>query len=143
MNRGGGYLDLAFLPRHGRYHSILPTEIPQKANIAALKMLGVDYIISFSAVGSLKEEISPTHFVLPSQIIDRTVHRGNTFYGSGIVVHISFGDPFSKSLFNIFEDVIRNLEIPLHTKETLICIEGPAFSTRAESKLYRSWGGGS
>ena len=135
-------LSLAFLPRHGKGHFILPSEIPQKANMAALKMLGVEYIVAFSAVGSLKEEIKPTHFILPNQIIDRTRHRENSFYGGGIVVHVSFGEPFSQSLMNLLEKNIKKCDVVLHKNETLICMEGPAFSTRAESKLYKSWGAG-
>ncbi len=135
-------LSLAFLPRHGRGHFILPTEIPQKANIAALKMLGVEYIIAFSAVGSLKEKIKPKHFILPDQIIDQTRHRDSSFYGEGIVVHLSFGEPFSQELRNLLETSIKHFNIISHNNETLICMEGPAFSTRAESKLYKSWGAG-
>ena len=138
----GESLQLAFLPRHGKGHFIPPTEIPQKANISALKMLGVEYIVAFSAVGSLKEEIKPTHFVLPDQIIDRTRFREDSFYGEGVVVHLSFGEPFSKELRNLLEKNIKELNIPLHPNETIVCMEGPVFSTRAESKLYRSWGAG-
>ena len=138
----GDELSLAFLPRHGKGHFILPGKIPQKANIAALKMLGIEYILAFSAVGSLKEEIKPTHFVLPDQIIDRTKHRDDTYYGNGVVVHVSFGEPFSKEIASLVEDSIFELDITLHKNETLICMEGPAFSTRAESKLYKAWGAG-
>ena len=104
-------------------------------------MLGVEYIIAFSAVGSLRAEIKPTHFILPDQIIDRTRHREDTFYGEGIVVHISFGQPFSQELSSLLEESIKEARITLHKKKTLVAIEGPSFSTRAESKLYRSWGG--
>ena len=135
-------LSLAFLPRHGEGHFILPSEIPQRANMAALKMLGVEYIIAFSAVGSLKEEIKPTHFILPNQIIDRTRCREDSFYGNGIVVHLSFGKPFSQDLCALLEKNIDRLNIHLHKNETLICMEGPIFSTCAESKLYKSWGAG-
>lgn len=133
---------VAFLPRHGKGHFISPTRIPQKANIAALKLAGVEEIIAFSSVGSLKEEIAPGDFVLPSQIIDRTRHRDESFFDEGIVAHVSFGDPFDKELSEILATAIVKEGINLHKDETLICMEGPAFSTRAESKLYRSWGAG-
>lgn len=134
--------NVAFLPRHGKGHFIDPTSIPQKANIAALKMAGVEEIIAFSSVGSLKEEIAPGDFVLPSQVIDRTRHREDTFYNEGVVVHVSFGDPFDDELAEIIAPYITKEGIKLHKEETLICMEGPSFSTRAESRLYRSWGAG-
>lgn len=138
-----GKLSLAFLPRHGRGHFIPPTRIPAKANIAALKKLGVEEIIAFSAVGSLKEEIRPGDFVLPEQIIDRTKLRNDTFYDEDIVVHVSFGDPFSPALANVIVEAAKRLpNLVLHQKEVLVCIEGPLFSTRAESRLYRAWGAG-
>jgi 5'-methylthioadenosine phosphorylase len=133
---------VAFLPRHGRGHFIDPSNIPQKANMAALKMAGVEEILAFSSVGSLKEEIAPGDFVLPSQIIDRTRHRDDTFYNEGIVVHVSFGDPFDNGLAELIAPVIEKEGIKLHKNETLVCMEGPSFSTRAESKLYKSWGAG-
>jgi len=133
----------AFLPRHGKGHFLLPTEVNSRANIAALKMLGVREIIAFSAVGSLNEDIHPRDFVLPSQIIDRTKGRpGSSFFGEGIVAHLSFADPFCMRLCSIIEPFILARGLRLHTNETLICMEGPAFSTRAESQLYRSWGAG-
>jgi len=132
----------AFLPRHGRGHTHLPGQINNRANIAALKMIGVEEIVAFSAVGSLKEEIRPMDFVLPSQVIDRTRGRVSTFFGDGITAHIAFADPFCARIQRIIEPIIRAMDIPLHTGETLICMEGPAFSTRAESRLYRSWGAG-
>jgi 5'-methylthioadenosine phosphorylase len=135
-------IQAAFLPRHGRGHKILPTEVNNRANIAALKMLGVEEIFAFSAVGSLKEEIAPEHFVLPSQVIDRTRQRENTFYGNGVVGHVSFADPFCPKLQAIVEPLVKELNITMHTDETLVCMEGPAFSTRAESHMYRSWGAG-
>jgi len=131
---------LAFLPRHGRGHFLLPSEIPNLANIAALKHLGVEEIVAFSSVGSLREEIAPLDFVLPSQIIDRTKSREFTFFGNGIVVHSTFGDPFSKSLATRIEKVAQTIGLKLHTNKTLVCMEGPLFSTRAESKVYRAWG---
>jgi 5'-methylthioadenosine phosphorylase len=139
---GGQSLTLAFLPRHGKGHFIPPTAIPAHANMAALKMLGCEAVIAFSAVGSLKEEIAPGHFVLPHQIIDRTRHRRDTYYDEGIVVHVSFGDPMDAKLSAILKEAIEKLKLPLHEKETLLCMEGPQFSTRAESKLYKSWGAG-
>ena len=134
---------IAFLARHGIGHSIIPTEVPSRANICALKWLGVEQIIAFSAVGSLKEEIKPMDFVLPSSIIDRTFLRRQSFFKSGMVGHISFGDPFCLSLADIIHSLdYKSLNIDVHINETLICMEGPAFSTRAESKLYKSWGAG-
>lgn len=139
---GGKSLTLAFLPRHGKGHFIPPTKIPAHANLAALKMLGCEAVMAFSAVGSLKEEIPPGHFVLPSQIIDRTRHRRDTYFDEGIVVHVSFGDPMDAGLAAILKGAIQSLNLPLHENETLICMEGPQFSTRSESKLYKSWGAG-
>lgn len=133
---------IAFLPRHGRGHFISPSEIPNLANIAALKMLGVEEIVAFSSVGSLREEIAPRDFVLPDQIIDRTKGiRESTFFGNGVVAHASFGDPFSKNLSDRIYSLSQRLEIKMHTGKTLICMEGPLFSTRAESKMYRMIGG--
>ncbi len=132
----------AFLPRHGRGHYVVPTDVNALANIAALKMLGVEEIIAFSAVGSLKEEIKPLDFVLPSQIIDRTKARPSTFFSDGVVAHVPFADPFCARLHEIIKPHAEKMNLPLHTDETLICMEGPAFSTRAESNLYRSWGAG-
>ncbi len=132
----------AFLPRHGRGHIHLPHEINYRANIAALKMLGVEEILAFSAVGSLKEEIRPLDFILPSQIIDRTRSRVSTFFGGGVAAHVSLAHPFCERMQNVAAPVAKDLGITLHTGETLICMEGPAFSTRAESNLYRSWGAG-
>lgn len=129
----------AFLPRHGRGHFILPHEINYRANIAAMKMLGVEEILSFSAVGSLKEEIKPMDFVLPDQIIDRTKSRVSTFFGDGIAAHVSIAHPFCERLQEKIVPVANNMGITLHRGGTLICMEGPAFSTKAESNLYRSW----
>jgi len=131
---------VAFLARHGRGHFLNPTEVPVRANIAALKKLGVGQIIAFSAVGSLREEIAPRHFILPSQIIDRTKSRPSTFFEDGLVVHAMFGDPFSSSLSDLIWSKHSVLDIPFHRDRTLICMEGPAFSTRAESLMYRQWG---
>ena len=134
---------VAFLPRHGRGHFLTPSEVPSRANIAALKMMGVQEILAFSAVGSLREEIPPRDFVLPGQIIDRTKGiRPSTFFDRGIVVHATFGDPFSPYLADIIHSQAGVLEqARLHRDRTLVCMEGPLFSTRAESQMYRAWGG--
>lgn len=134
--------NVAFLPRHGRGHRVLPTEVPSLANIAALKSLGVEKIVSFSAVGSLKEELAPLDFVIPSQIIDRTRSRPSTFFGDGVVGHVSFADPFSLPLADILFDKASSVGLKVHRDETLVCMEGPLFSTRAESHMYRSFGAG-
>ncbi|MCB1306566.1 MAG: S-methyl-5'-thioadenosine phosphorylase [Leptospiraceae bacterium] len=133
---------LAFLPRHGRGHFLAPHQVPVRANIAALKMLGVEEIVAFSAVGSLREEIAPRDFVLPSQIIDRTKGiRPFTFFEDGLVVHAQFGDPFADHLADIIYEQRGALEgVRMHRNKTLVCMEGPIFSTRAESNMYRAWG---
>ncbi len=134
-------IEIAFLSRHGRGHIYNPSEVPYRANIAAMKSLGVEHIIAFSAVGSLREEIKPRDFVLPSQIIDRTKGiRPHTFYEHGVVAHFMFADPFSPVLAEVIYKHRNVLNVPMHKDKTLICMEGPAFSTRAESHLYRSWG---
>ncbi|MCB1159789.1 MAG: S-methyl-5'-thioadenosine phosphorylase [Leptospiraceae bacterium] len=134
---------VAFLPRHGRGHFISPSEIPNLANIAALKALGVEEIVAFSSVGSLRQEIAPCDFVLPSQIIDRTKGiRESTFFGNGLVAHATFGIPFSTVLSNRIREASAKIEgLKMHTDKTLICMEGPLFSTRAESNMYRMLGG--
>ncbi len=131
---------LAFLPRHGKGHRISPTELPSKANIYALKSLGVEWIISVATVGSLKERIQPLDIVIPDQIIDRTRLRPSTFFGNGIVGHIAFAEPFCRVLSDILLQTALNLGIRVHDGGTCIVMEGPQFSTRAESELYRSWG---
>lgn len=134
---------VAFLPRHGRNHHLLPTELPYRANIYAMKSLGVEYLISASAVGSLKAEMKPLDMVIPDQFIDRTKHRISTFFGEGIIAHIGFGDPVCPKLSQILGDAVESLELEgsnLHRGGTYVCMEGPAFSTKAESNLYRSWG---
>jgi 5'-methylthioadenosine phosphorylase len=134
---------VAFLARHGRNHSFLPTELPYRANIYAMKQLGVEYLISASAVGSLKEEVKPLDMVVPDQFIDRTRSRVSTFFGEGIVAHITFGDPVCPKLAGILADAVESLnlvDVTLHRGGTYVCMEGPAFSTKAESNLYRSWG---
>ena len=132
----------AFLPRHGVGHRYLPTEIPVKANIWALKKIGIEKIIAVSAVGSLKEEIRPRDIVIPNQIIDRTKQRPSTFFGDGLVAHLSFADPFCSDLSDLLYTTVKDLGYPVHRDETYVCMEGPIFSTRAESNMYRSWGGG-
>jgi 5'-methylthioadenosine phosphorylase len=134
---------VAFLARHGRNHTLLPSELPFRANIYAMKQLGVEYLISASAVGSLKEEAKPLDMVVPDQFIDRTKNRVSTFFGEGIVAHIAFGDPVCQNLAAVVTDAIASLNLPdvtLHRGGTYVCMEGPAFSTKAESNLYRSWG---
>ncbi|MCB4757716.1 MAG: S-methyl-5'-thioadenosine phosphorylase [Elusimicrobia bacterium] len=130
----------AFLPRHGRGHRFLPGEIPQRANFFALKMLEVEYVIALSACGSLKQELAPRHFVVPDQIVDRTKGRVSTFFGDGIVAHISFAHPFSPSLSKLLADTARELGVTVHEKGTYVCMEGPAFSTKAESEFHRKMG---
>src|SRR5881397_2228845 len=131
---------VAFLPRHGVGHRILPSEIPARANIHALKQLGVEFILSVSAVGSLREDIEPLHMVVPDQLIDRTRGRASTFFGEGIVAHIAFADPFCPELRTLLAEATHEAGATVHRGGTLVVIEGPAFSTRAESNLYRSWG---
>ncbi|AOW99088.1 methylthioadenosine phosphorylase [Moorena producens PAL-8-15-08-1] len=134
---------VAFLARHGRNHHLMPSELPFRANIYAMKQLGVEYIISASAVGSLQEEVKPLDMLVPDQFIDRTKNRVSTFFGDGIVAHIGFGHPVCNQLAGILVDAIASLELPevtVHNSGTYLCMEGPAFSTMAESNLYRSWG---
>ena len=134
---------VAFLARHGRNHSFMPSELPFRANIYAMKSLGVEYLISASAVGSLKAEAKPLDMVVPDQFIDRTKNRISTFFGEGIVAHIAFGDPICQNLAAVLSEAIASLSLPdvtLHRGGTYVCMEGPAFSTKAESNLYRSWG---
>ena len=133
---------VAFLARHGRSHTLMPSELPFRANIYAMKSLGVEYLLSASAVGSLKAEAKPVDMVVPDQFIDRTKNRVSTFFGDGIVGHISFGDPVCNNLAAVVADAVesQNLEgVTLHRGGTYVCMEGPAFSTRAESNMYRSW----
>lgn len=130
---------VAFLARHGRGHRILPSEIPARANIHALKQLGVERVVSVSAVGSLKEEVEPLHMVIPDQLVDRTRLRQNTFFGDGVVAHISFADPFCPALSARLAAAAEP-DATTHRGGAMIVMEGPAFSTRAESEIYRSWG---
>ena len=132
---------VAFLPRHGKRHVILPTEINVRANIYALKSLGVEQIVAFTAVGSLQENIKPKDFVIPEQIYDRTKNRVNTFFGNGIVAHISFADPFCNDLRDVIHKAVTELAIEHHFSDTTyVCIEGPQYSTRAEAKVNRANG---
>ncbi len=138
-----GELEVVFLARHGRHHSHSPSEVPYQANIWALRSLGVRWILSLSAVGSLQERIRPLDMLVPDQFIDRTHQRPQTLFGEGLVAHVGFGDPFCAALSRLLADVGDSL-MPkghqLHRGGTYLCMEGPAFSTRAESELYRSWG---
>jgi 5'-methylthioadenosine phosphorylase len=131
---------VAFLARHGRGHRILPSELNFRANIYGMKMLGVEYILSVSAVGSLKEEHKPTDFVIPDQFIDRTFARQGTFFGDGIVAHVGFGDPVCSVMAKAFAAACKDVGVVGKLGGTYVCMEGPQFSTRAESNLYRSWG---
>lgn len=131
---------VAFLARHGRGHRIMPSELNFRANIFGMKMLGVSRILSLSAVGSLKEEHAPLDFVIPDQFFDRTRARASTFFGNGIVAHISFSDPICPELASAVHDSALDAGINSKRGGTYLCMEGPAFSTRAESNVYRSWG---
>lgn len=131
---------VAFLARHGKHHRILPSELNFRANIYGFKKLGVTRILSASAVGSLRTEHKPMDFVLPDQFVDRTRLRVSTFFGEGVVAHISFADPICSQLADQVETAAGNIELPIKRGGTYVCMEGPAFSTRGESRLYRSWG---
>ncbi len=132
---------MVFLPRHGRGHRLLPSEVPYRANIYGMKKLGVQRIISVSAVGSMKEEIVPGHIVIPDQFFDRTQgKRASTFFGQGVTAHVQFADPVCEELSDILFAAGQSAGATVHKGGTYICIEGPNFSTRAESKIYRSWG---
>ncbi len=133
-------VSVAFLPRHGRGHRINPTNIPFRANLYALKTLGVRRIISISAVGSLKEEFAPMHLVVPDQLIDRTRSRESTFFDEGLVAHVALADPYCPSVSRLIADEAGQIGVTAHPSGALVVIEGPAFSTRAESFMYRSWG---
>jgi 5'-methylthioadenosine phosphorylase len=133
-------IKVAFLPRHGKGHRLGPGEMPSKANIYALKSLGVERIISVSAVGSLKDEIHPLNLVIPAQLIDCTKGRDSTFFTNGIVAHIAFAEPFCPVLSQALFEVATKAEVKVHKGGTHLAMEGPQFSTKAESQLYRSWG---
>jgi 5'-methylthioadenosine phosphorylase len=135
-----GETGIAFLPRHGKGHRLSPTEVPSRANIYALKSLGVEHIISVNSVGSFKKELKPGDLVIPDQIIDRTKQRASTFFSEGIVAHIPFAEPFCPVLSRILFEAAKEIGASVHPKGTYVAMEGPAFSTRAESRLYRSWG---
>lgn len=130
---------VAFIPRHGKGHHLNPTEIPVRANIWALKSLGVFWLTTVSAVGSLKEEIAPRHFVIPDQVIDRTRSRVNTLYDD-LAVHVGFSHPFDPVLRRVLLDACTKQGVTVHDGGTYVCMEGPLFSTQAESNLHRSWG---
>jgi 5'-methylthioadenosine phosphorylase len=135
-----GKTQLVFIPRHGKGHRWLPTEVNFRANIFGMKKLGVERIIAVSAVGSLREEIAPGDLLVPDQAIDRTTQRPSTFFGRGIVAHVSLADPFCKDLSERLCNAATQARAKVHPKGTYLCMEGPQFSTRAESHLYRSWG---
>ena len=132
--------EVAFLARHGRGHRIMPSSLNFRANIYGLKKLGVEYVLSFSAVGSLREDFEPIHFVLPDQFFDRTRGRVSTFYDDGFVAHITFSHPICSMLADVAESACRAVGVTVHRGGTYCCMEGPAFSTLAESNAYRSWG---
>src|SRR5262245_31741497 len=133
---------VAFLPRHGRGHRFTPTELPFRANIYAFKLLGVERILSASAVGSLQEQYAPLDMVIPDQFLDRTRARAHesTFFGNGIVAHVGFAHPVCKDLGDVLEESCRTTDVRAHRGGTYVCMEGPAFSTVAESNVYRTWG---
>ena len=131
-------VDIAFLPRHGKGHALAPHKVNYRANIFAMKECGVEYLVSLAAVGSLKKEIKPCDFVIADQLIDKTAKRISTFFEDGIVTHVSFADPFCKTLSELAYKVVKDEGVDIH-RGTYVCMEGPQFSTRAESKIYRSW----
>jgi 5'-methylthioadenosine phosphorylase len=131
---------VAFLPRHGRGHRILPHELNFRANVFAMKALGVEFVLSVSAVGSLKERYAPTHVLVPDQFIDRTWRRESTFFGRGLVAHVAFAHPFCRGLSTVMVEACADAGATHHVGGTYVCMEGPQFSTLAESELYRSWG---
>src|SRR4030067_1346696 len=133
-------MKIVFLPRHGKGHRIQPSSLNFRANIMGMKMLGVHWIIGVSAVGSMKESIHPGDMVIPNQFIDQTKGRPNTFFSDGIVGHVSFADPVCPVLGSILPEAGKEVGATVHKDGTYICIEGPQFSTRAESRLYRTWG---
>lgn len=137
-----GGMRMVFLPRHGTGHTISPSEINFRANIYAMKAMGVEWIISVSAVGSLKEEIEPGHIVIPDQFIDNTKGRPSTFFEGGMVAHVSMADPVCSVLSDCLGEASLGCGGTVHSGETYVCIEGPQFSTKAESHLYRKWGAG-
>ena len=137
---GGESVRMVFLPRHGRGHRIMPTEINSRANLWGMKKLGVSQILSVSAVGSMREDIAPGDFVIIDQFFDRTRHRPDTFFGNGVVAHVMFGDPICGELRAPLLEAAREIGVKAHDGGTYLNMEGPQFSTRAESRIYRSWG---
>jgi 5'-methylthioadenosine phosphorylase len=135
-----GEVEVVFLSRHGRGHRILPSEINFRANVFGMKQLGVTHLVSVSTAGSLKEEIHPGELVIPDQFIDRTFKRAETFFGDGLVVHVSLADPVCANLASDLTNAAKTGGAAIHNGGTYLCMEGPQFSTRAESNLYRSWG---
>lgn len=133
-------IDVVFLPRHGANHTILPSEINYRANIFAMKKLGVEKIISISAVGSLKEELKPLDLVLPDQFFDRTTKRSSSFFGNGIVAHVGFADPICKATLEKIYEIVKKMNVGVHFGGTYVNMEGPQFSTKAESNAYRKFG---
>ena len=133
-------VEIAFLSRHGVGHRLTPTELPVRANVYALKLLGVERVISISAVGSLREEMAPQDMVVPDQLIDRTRQRVSSFFGDGIVAHVDFAEPFCPAMRRLLVEACRETEANVHDGGTYVVMEGPAFSTIAESNMYRSWG---
>lgn len=131
---------IAFLPRHGLGHRLLPGDVPYRANIYALKAMGVERIISISAVGSMREDYAPLDIVIPDQLFDRTRGRPSTFFGGGLVAHIGFADPFCPEMSQVLANAARSSGASTHEGGTLMVIEGPAFSTKSESRIYRQWG---
>ncbi|MEZ5284433.1 MAG: S-methyl-5'-thioadenosine phosphorylase [Vicinamibacterales bacterium] len=132
---------VAFLARHGKGHVLMPSELNFRANIYGFKLLGAEWILSASAVGSLQEQYRPLDIVFPDQFIDRTRRRISTFFGDGLVAHVGFAHPLCGTLSSLMADVARGTDVRVHEGGTYVCMEGPQFSTLAESKLYRSWGG--
>lgn len=132
-------IPVAFLPRHGLHHQIAPSKIPMRANIWALKLMGVERLLSVSAVGSMREAIRPLDFVVPDQIFDRTVERERTFFDDA-VAHVALAEPFCDDARCVVADAVRDGDVTLHDGGAYICIEGPQFSTKGESRIYRSWG---
>jgi 5'-methylthioadenosine phosphorylase len=135
-----GDAQVVFVPRHGRGHGIMPTEINYRANVFAMKRLGVEWLVSVGAVGSLREPMEPGHVVIPDQFIDRTVARPSTFFGRGVVAHVSMADPVCAQLSGIVAEAVADAGGTVHRGGTYLCMEGPQFSTRADSHLYRQWG---
>jgi 5'-methylthioadenosine phosphorylase len=131
---------VAFLPRHGRGHRITPSELNSRANIFALKSLGVQFIVSISACGSMRQDYAPRHIVVPDQIFDRTKSRASSFFGQGLVVHISFDEPYCPTLNQLVFEAVARTGATVHKGGTFLVIEGPQFSTKAESRIYRQWG---